>query len=159
MRGTGLKMEKKLKYNLAENMLISFLITFAAGASCYEESIPVSFIGLFRTVMIIMSIGTWFYISFFSGASSKWQFVIFTAIFWLAPQLIIYLADNGPEVCRMSTTMYLLSEFFSIMFNTPAEYMGGFFRIEAFPFIVIIALMCTFVFLAGTLFSMPREKR
>ena len=152
-------MSKRIRYNLLENMFISFIITFAAGTFCYEEHMPESFMNFFRPAILAVCICTWIYIAFFSGVRNKWGFEIFAVIFWLAPQLIIYLAESGPEVCRMSITMYLLSEFFTIMFAAPAGQMGGLLKIDAFPCIIITVLMCTFAFLVGNLLFRPSQKR
>lgn len=146
-------MKNELKYNFLDNMFISFIITYAAGAFCYEGHQPESLMNFLRPLVLIICICTWLYISFFSGLSNKWGFEIFTVIFWLAPQIIIYLADSGPQVFRMSVTMYALSEFFLMMFNTSAEHMGSLFRLGVVPVIFIIVLGCTFAFLAGNFFE------
>lgn len=150
--------EKRVKYYFLDNMFISFIITYAAGTICYEEYLPESFMNFFRPLMLAVCVCTWLYISFFSGVRSKWQFEIFAVIFWILPQLVIYLADSGPEICRMSVTLYALSELFLIMFNTPAEHIGGFIGVGAFPSIFIIVLLCTFAFLAGILLSDKLKK-
>lgn len=155
------KDEKKVhrrRYSLCENMFISFIITFAAGTICYESTLPEGFVNFYRTVVFILCIFTWIAISLFSGIRNKWQYEIFTVLFWIVPQIIIYLADNGPEFCRMSLTMYLLSEFSLIVFTRPAEAMGSAFRIGAVPMIFVIILVSTFAFLAGNLFSDKLKK-
>ncbi len=152
------KKHRKSSYSLCENMFLLFMITFAAGVFCYEKWMPESFMDIYLTVVFAVCIFTWLLISFFSGARNKWQFEIFTVIFWILPLLITYLADNGPEFCRMSITMYLLSEFSIVMFMTPAELIGSFIKIGPVPAILIMALVCSFAFLAGNLLSDKLKK-
>lgn len=146
------KIHKK-SYSICENMFISFIITFAAGSLCYEGYVPESLIKIYRMFVFILCILTWIVLSVISGAQNKWQYEIFTVLFWLIPPLAIYLANDGPEAFQMSMTMYLLSEMFIIMFRTPAEAVGEIFQMGATPIIFIIVLVCTFAFLAGNLFQ------
>lgn len=153
--------EKKLhkkSYSFCGNMFISFLITFAAGTLCYEEYVPESLIKFYRMFIFIICMLTWIILSVISGAKNKWQYEIFTVLFWLLPPLAIYLANDGPEVFRMSIPMYLLSEFSVILLTTPAEAMGEVFLMGGLPVIFMIVLICTFAFLAGNLFSDKLKK-
>lgn len=148
----------KSSYSLCENMFILFMITFAAGVFCYEKNMTESFMKIYRTAVFAICIFMWLAISFFSGSKNKWQFEVFSVLFWIVPLLIIYLANNGPEFCRMSITMYLLSEFFTIMFITPAELIGSLLKLGAVPVIIIMVLVCSFAFLAGNLLSDKLKK-
>lgn len=145
-------------YSTCENMFISFMITFTAGVLCFENYMPESFIEIYRTAVFVLCIGTWLALSFCSGAGKKWAYEIFTVLFWLVPLLVIYLADNGPELFRMSIIMYLLSEFSAIVFIAPAEAVGGFFGMGAVPAIFVMVLICTLAFLAGNLLSEKLKK-
>lgn len=146
------KIHKK-QYSICENMFISFIITFASGTICYEGYIPEGLAKIYRTLIFVICLLTWIVLSVISGAQNKWQYEIFTILFWLIPPLAIYLSNDGPEVFRMSISMYLLSELFTIMFRTPAEAVGEVFRMGAVPVILIVVLICTFAFLAGNLFQ------
>lgn len=140
-------------YSICGNMFISFIITLAAGTLCYEESVPESFIRIYRILIFSVCVFTWIIISLVSGIQNKWQYEVFTVLFWLIPPLAIYLANDGPETFRMSITMYLLSEFFTIMFIAPAEAMGEIFQMGAVPVIFVLMLTYTVAFLVGNLFS------
>ena len=100
--------KKKKNYSLCENIFISFMITFASGVLCFENYMPESFISIYRTFIFIVCIVTWLWLSFMSGVENKWGYEIFAAVFWLLPQLIMYLSDNGPEFCTMSVSGYFL---------------------------------------------------
>ncbi len=146
------------RYSLCENMFILFMITFAAGVLCYEKSMPESFTQLYKTAVFIICLFMWISLSLISGARNKWGFMVFTALFWFLPIIEIYLSNNGPEICRMSIVMYVLSEFFNIMFITPAGEIGELFKIGAVPVVIITALLSMFAFLAGNLFSDKLKK-
>lgn len=140
-------------YSLTANMFIAFIITFAAGTICFEKYMPEAFISIYRMILIILCFLTWFALSFISGKKRKWQFAIYSALFWLVPQLIIYLANDGSEMFRKSITMYLLSEFFAIMPNSIMENVGKIIKVGIIPFAFITVLLCTFCFLGGYLTS------
>ena len=158
MSGKKIPKGARIPYNFCGNMFISFIITFAAGTLCFEESLPESVINIYRMFVFIVCILTWIILSIISGVQNKWQYEIFTVLFWLVPPLVIYLANDGPEAFTMSMTMYLLSEFFAIMFSAPAEAVGEVLRIGAVPVMIVIVLLCTFAFLAGMLCSDKLKK-
>ena len=145
--------------NLIANMFLGFIITFAAGTTCFENFMPEKFITLYSGAVIALCFVTWLALSFISGTRKKWQFAVYAALFWILPQVIIYLADNGPEVFRKSITMYLLSEFSLILTVAPAESAGGVFGVGVIPFTVIIILLCAFSFLGGYLLADKRPKK
>lgn len=153
--------EKKARdetYNFWGNMFISFIITFAAGHLCFEESLPENIMKMYRTLVFIICIFTWIVLSITSGIQDKWRYEVFTVLFWLIPPLVIYLANEGPEAFTMSITMYLLSEFFIIMFETPAKAVGEVLGIGSVPVMLEIVLICSFAFLAGNLCSEKLKK-
>lgn len=139
------------RYDLGENMLLLSVITFAAGTFCYEKYMPESFMKVYRALIFAICIFMWLYLSLKSGYRNKWKFEIFSVIFWIVPLIEIYISYNGPEFCRRSTALYVLSEFFTIMYITPAETLGSAFNINGTAAVIVMALICSFVFLAGTL--------
>ena len=145
-------------YSLAENILITFIITFAAAAFCYEKYMPESFMKFYRFIMTTACMLTWLWLSFSGGARNKWRFLVYTAVFWLLPLIIIYLSDSGPEFCRMSITLYVISEFFRMMFINFAECIGNAFRLNAVPVLLIMLMLCVFAFLAGNFLSDKLKK-
>ncbi len=143
------KIKEKSSYSLTANMFIAFIITYAAGAICYESFMPEKFVTIYSTVVISVCFATWLLLSFLSGREGKWQFAVFAALFWIIPQLIIYLADSGPEVFMKSIIMYLLSELAVIFINSPIEKAGDLINVRVIPFTAVIVLMCLLSFLGG----------
>lgn len=139
--------------SLCADMFLSFIITFAAGVFCFENYMPEQIMEIYRYAVIAVCIITWLWLSFTSGVNKRWQYEVFAVLFWLLPLLVIYLADEGPEFCRMSITMYLLSEFAVFISTAPALLAGSFAGLEAVPCIFVILLLCVFAFLAGILLS------
>ncbi|MGN0674748.1 MAG: DUF4094 domain-containing protein [Oscillospiraceae bacterium] len=145
--------------SLCADMFLSFIITFAAGVFCYENYMPQQFMSIYRFAVIAVCIITWLGLSFSSGVRKRWQYEVFTVLFWLLPPLIIYLANEGPKFCRMSITMYLLSEFAEFISTAPALLVGSFADLGAVPCVFVILLLCIFAFLAGMLFSSEFSKK
>lgn len=145
--------------SLCADMFISFMITFAAGVFCFENYMPEKFMSIYRSAVLAICIITWLGFSFSSGVRKRWQYEVFAAIFWLVPPLIIYMANDGPEFCRMSITMYLLSEFAVFISTAPALLAGSILGLEAIPCIFVILLLCIFAFLAGLLLSSEFSKK
>ncbi len=146
-------LKKERNVSLAADMFLSFIITFAAGVLCYEDYMPEKFIGIYRAAVMVVCLATWFGISFFCGKKKKWQYELFAALFWLIPPLIVFLANDGPEFCRMSITMYLLAEFTEFISAAPAGLAGSIAGLGVLPSIMIILLLCVFSFMAGILTS------
>lgn len=145
------KVADKNSYSLTANMFIAFIITFAAGTIGFEENSPEKFIVIYSTVVTLLCFVTWLLLSFISGRNNKWQFVVFSSLFWILPHVVIYLANDGPEVFRMSITMYLLSEFMTITTLTPLEAVGEVINVKVIPFTAIVILLCIFSYLGGYL--------
>lgn len=152
------KKNLKSSYSLTANMFIAFIITFAAGTICFESYMPENFTAIYRAAVIALCLITWFALSFISGKKKKWQFAVYSVLFWVLPQVIIFLANDGPEVFRKSITMYLLSEFSAILVSAPAEAVGSLINIKVIPFIIVMVLLCVFSFLFGYLINDKNKK-
>ena len=147
------------RYSLTANMFLAFIVTFAAGTMCFEEYMPESFTKIYIAAVIAICFITWFVLSFISGKKKKWQFAVFSFLFWILPQVIIYLSNDGPEVFRKSITRYLLSEFSLILASAPAEAVGGLINVKVIPFTFIIIMLCIFSFLGGYLMTNKEDKK
>lgn len=134
-------------------MFLSFIITFAAAALTYEAYMPKNFMDFYGAAAVLACVMTWVTLSFLSGVFKKYDYMVFMLLFWLIPQIIIYAADSGPEIFRMSIVMYLLSEFSAMLTRAPAGAAGKLFGIGALPAVFVIVLLCVLLFLAGILFS------
>ncbi len=146
-------------YSMTANMFLSFMITFAAGTICFEGFMPEKFVAVYSAALIAVCFLTWFALSFISGKKGKWLFVVYSALFWILPQVIIYLANDGPEVFRKSITMYLLSEFSAILVTAPAEAAGSVINVKALPLTIIIILLCVLSYFAGYLVDDARKRQ
>lgn len=146
-------MTVRRKRSFISDMFISFIITFAAAAFSYEGYMPESFMNIFGPFVAFLCVLTWISCSFLDGAFKKYKYMVFMCLFWLIPQVIIYLADSGPEFCQMSITMYLLSEFSSMLTRSSAYAFGSLFGLSIFSSVVLIILLCVFSYLAGMLLS------
>lgn len=138
-------------YSLLSNMFLVSIITFTAGCMCFEKYMPETFSSIYSTAVIIICLCVWLVLSFISGAKKKWGFAVFSAIFWIIPQVIIYMANDGPEFCRKSITMYLLSEFSDIIINSTATKICDVIGVGTIAFTAIVVLLCVFSFFAGYL--------
>ena len=146
-------MTVRRKRSFIADMFISFIITFAAAAFAYEGYMPESFMNVFGPAVAFVCVLTWMSYSFLSGAFKKYKYMIFMCLFWLIPQIIIFLADNGSEFFRMSITMYLLSEFSYMLTRSSAYAFGSLLGLNEFSSVIIIILLCIFSYLAGMLLS------
>lgn len=146
-------MSVRRRHSFAADMFTSFIITFAAAVFTYDTYMPKEFMKFFGAAVLWLCILTWLCLSFLSGAYQKYRYMVFMLLFWLIPQIIIYAADSGPEIFRMSIVMYLLSEFSDLLTRAPAGAFGAFFSLGALPSLAVIVLLCVFSCLAGMLLS------
>ena len=151
----------KRKITLPDNMVMAALITFAFSAICYEAFMPERFVKIYRLALLSICALTWVFLSFRNGMKKKWQFELFAALFWMIPQLIIYLQSYGPRFMRFSLVMYALSELSSIILSKPAQTVGGLFGAGTVIGAVLIVAVCFICFAAGLLFEKycPKIKR
>ena len=144
---------KNTESTLSGMMFTSFIITYAAGAFRFEEYMPQTFIVFYRYAVLSICLLTWFGFSFLCGTKRKWQYEVFTLCFWLIPPLVIWLANEGPRVFRMSLIMYLISEFANVLVISPAALFGDAAGIGETPSIIIILVICALCFAGGVLIA------
>ncbi|MGN0695391.1 MAG: hypothetical protein ACI4J5_01350 [Oscillospiraceae bacterium] len=142
----------------ADNMFMTFLISLAAGASNYENYLPEQAGRFYGTVVWTACVLTWIVLSFMSGYRKKWQFEVFTAVYWILPAVLIYLANSGPKVFRFSLIMYSLSEFCSMILMQPVYMLSGRLGMGDAGGIVIIMAACLLCFGAGLFVNINRDK-
>lgn len=131
-----------MKINAFDDILEAFLITYAMAAFSFEKYVPEKITGFLRVIVFAAFALVWLWNSYKSGRERRAAFPIFAVCFWLLPQLIIYLADSGPEVFRMSVAMYVLSEFSELLANVPIKITGGIIGTSTFGAAAIILLLC-----------------
>lgn len=146
-------MTVRRKHSFVSDIFTLFIITFTAAAFSYEGYMPEGFMNIFGSAVAFVCVLTWMSCSFLGGAFKKYKYMIFICVFWLIPQVIIFLADSGPEIFRMSITMYLLSEFSYMLTRSSAYAFGSLFGLNEFSSVVIMILLCAFSYLAGMLLS------
>ncbi len=140
---------KKTAYSLLSNMLVAFLITFAASVESLDKSLPENLQSLFSNLIVVVCFLTWVGISFISGCRKKWGFAFFSVIVWILPQVIIFLANDGPRFFRMSLIMYALSEFSGVFSTALLEKMLGWLSGNAAVCAGIMTAVCVLFWLGG----------
>ena len=139
--------------SLADDILLTFLMTFAFAAYSYEARLDSGVLSAFRYVLLAVLLLTLLITAAKNGINKKTGFIVYSAAYWLLPQLVIVLFYQGPEIFRHSVTMYTLSEFAAILTTRPAEILGGYCGIPH-QMILVIMLLCIFgAFFVGAYFS------
>lgn len=132
-------------------MLAAFLATYAFAAFSFERYMSESFMRIFRPLVFAAFAAVWLFFSFKSGLKGGRKFPVFAALYWILPHIVIYLADNGPEVLRMSIGMYVFSEFLRFFTVVPAETLGAAIGITAPAAIAVMLLFCGSAYMSGYL--------
>lgn len=138
-------------------MLAAFFITYAFASFSFEKYMPESFVRLYRVAVFIVFAAVWLGFSFKSGRRAGRKFPIFAVLFWIVPQILIWLADNGPEVFRMSIIMYVLSEFMNFLTTVPFEICGTAVGISAPAAAALVLLLCGMSYMSGYLMRTLRQ--
>lgn len=138
-------------------MITAFLITYALAAFSFEKNMPESIMKIFSPVIFAVFAAAWLWFSYKSGRRNGRKFPIFTVLFWLLPQIVIYLADNGPEVFRMSIIMYVLSEFLMMLTNVPPQILGNAVGITVPAAFIVILLLCGAAYVSGIMVCTYKE--
>lgn len=151
--------KKRRHYGAVDDMLAAFFITYAFAAVSFEKYMPESFVKLYSVAVFIVFAATWLGLSFKSGRRASRKFPIFTVLFWIVPPIIVWLADSGPEVFRMSIIMYVLSEFMNFFTTVPSEICGTAVGISAFSAAAVILLLCGISYVSGYLIYTLRQSK
>ncbi len=144
---------------ICEDMVLLFLMTLCYAAVCYEGYMPKSFMIPYKAVVTLFFAGSWICVSFKNGFLERWQNLVFSVLFWTLPQLLIYLANDGPRALRMSVAMYVISEFAVFISSVPGTLLGGVLGLNELFGAVASGILCAAVFVAGVLFSAVRKKK
>lgn len=142
-------MKNKRKTGFADDMAVLFLLTYAFAAFSYEKYMPEEIMKIYNLLVFLVFAAVWLGVSFRNGKRMSRKFPVFAMLFWILPQIIIYLADNGPEVMRMSIIMYVLSEFCILLTSVPADIIGGALDIPTAAAIAVILLLCAAAYMFG----------
>ncbi len=134
---------------LADDILLTFLMTFTFAAYSFEARLDSGGMSVFRHVLLAVFLLTWIITAVKNGIGKKVGFAVYTALYWLVPGLITLLFYNGPEILRHSVTMYTLSELSAILTTRPAEILGGYFGLPAEMSMIIIMLIIFGAFFIG----------
>ncbi|MDE6762391.1 MAG: hypothetical protein K2J73_01775 [Oscillospiraceae bacterium] len=134
-----------------EDMFAAFLATYALASFSYEKYMPESFMRIFSFAVFALFAAAWLWFSFKSGRRSGRKFPIFAVLYWIVPHILVYLADNGPEVLRMSIVMYVLSEFMIFLTTVPAGVVGTAVGISSSYATAVILLLCGAAYMSGYL--------
>lgn len=134
-----------------DDILAVFLITYALAAFSYEKYMPEGIMKFMQAITFVLFAAAWLWNSFKSGKRKGVAFPIFAVFFWIFPQLIIYFANNGPEIFRMSVIMYVLSEFSDLLTTVPMKITGSVVGISAYGAATVILLLCAACYLFGML--------
>lgn len=151
--------KKRRHYGAVDDMLAAFFITYAFAAFSFEKYMPESFVRVYRSAVFILFAATWLGLSFKSGRRAGRKFPIFAVLFWIVPPILIWLADSGPEVFRMSIIMYVLSEFMNFFTTVPSEVCGTAVGISAPAAAAVILLLCGVSYMSGYLMYTFRQSK
>lgn len=149
--------KKKMRSPSVDDMIAAFLITYAFAAFSFEKNMPESIMKIYNAVVFAVFAAAWLWFSYKSGRRRGRKFPIFTVMFWLLPQVVIYLADSGPEVFRMSIIMYVLSEFLMMLTNVPPQILGNAVGITVPASVIVILLLCGASYMSGMLVCTYKE--
>lgn len=143
---------------ICEDMALLFFMTFCYSAVCCENYMPVSFMQVYKTVISLFFAGCWLCIMFKSGSRGRWQLLLFSVLFWFLPQLLIYLANDGPRVFRMSVLMYVLSEFSVFISSVPGTFVGKLFGMGDLAGVAASCIISIAIYFAGVAFTVLSKK-
>lgn len=152
--------KKRIKrtYSLFDDMLLAFLITFAAAVANYSENIPESLLDMYKAGTSVIFLAVWLGLSLYSGLTSKWKFAVFTALFWIIPAAGMLLYESGPDFFGLSVIMYVLSEFFRLLTIDSAAAVMSVFGVDGIAVPVIFMLINLLSFFAGVVFVILRKE-
>jgi len=150
--------KRKITSRSADDILAALLITYALAAFSYEKYMPDSFMNIWNVIVFVFFAAAWAGLSFKNGYLNKRAFPIFTALFWTIPHIVIFLANDGPKAFRMSITIYVLSEFFTILTVVPSEITGGVLGISSPAAVIVIILLCAAGYLSGMFMAVGKRR-
>ncbi|MDR1688373.1 MAG: hypothetical protein LBS21_07155 [Clostridiales bacterium] len=124
---------KTEKLSIFQNMFLCTAISLACAFYQFDTFIPVvasQTINAFLTVLLVVC---WLWCSFISGFWNRYSFLVYTAVFWIIPRLIIMKQENtgildynkyldaASQISRL-TVQFSLSEL-SDFLGTPVLYL------------------------------------
>ena len=136
-------------FGTADKMFMAFMITFAASSMNYEAYIPEKAAMLYRVCLWSVCAAVWIVLSFTSGMKGKWQFELFTALYLIVPQAVIFLNESGPEFCRFSISIYSLSQFSQLLLMQPVYMLGDLMNMSNILISLIYIAVSLLIFAAG----------
>ena len=149
--------KSKKNVTLFDDILLTFLITYVFAAYSYEQRFSAEFTSLLEKCMLIIFIITWMITAVKNGMNKKTGFALYSAAYWLVPQLIIILFNSGPELFRHSVFVYTLSEFSLVLSTRPAVLTGKYIGVTAEMALLLILMIIFAAFFGGLAYANDKQ--
>ncbi len=156
--------QKKISLNIRcgtaafEDMFAAFLISYALMSFGYEKYMPAPFMEIWNYFVFLLFAATWIVLSFKNGLKKSFAFPIFAVLFFMLPELAVFLANDGPRVFRMSVIMYVISEFCALIVNSPLRVFTSEAKENSHIISsVICAAVCVLSYAAGVIATNKRK--
>lgn len=139
----------KAVFKPVEDILICMGITFAISVLSYEKYMPENMMKIYLPLIFAAFALTWAWSALSNGYRKSRAFPFLTVFFWLAPEALFFLSENGPMFLRLSSIYLFLADCSKLIVSYPETVISGLFNVSAFISSIIISVFFLLLYAGG----------
>jgi len=134
-----------------QDMLLCLAVTAASAFYEFEYFVPEIAGNLIRKLLLILFAVVWIWCSFLNGFWKKYRFLVFTALFWIIPRLIIIVKDGTP-IRNYNKFLDAGAQYSRVLVQFSLSGLSGLLNASVILSTVVLLVWCAAAFYAGTAF-------
>jgi hypothetical protein len=135
-----------------QDMSLCAAVTFACAFYEYEKFLPAFATDAIKSVLAVLFAVCWLYGAFLSGYRGKYGFLVYAAVFWTLPRLVILKAESA-GILGYDKYADAAARFSRLITDASAAWTARGFGVPVFYVIISLLMWCAALFYAGTRFK------
>lgn len=138
---------EKRKNRCAEDMILCVAITLACGFYYFEGKQP--FMEYIRPTLEFLMLCCWVGLAFKNGIKERVSFLMFSTLYWMIPQIFIYLYNINDNVKNYSSLLKTSQRYSELLVKNPLDELSQWLNISHAIVAIAFTVFCGLVFIGG----------
>jgi len=138
----------KRKSTVWQDMFLCTAVTLCVAFYEFERFVPAVAVNFISTVLTALFVICWMWCAFLNGFWKKYSFLIFTAVFWLVPRLVILREENA-GILNYNKYLDAMSQYSRLLVEFPFLKLSDLFNTSGFLLTVSFLMWCVLMYFAG----------
>jgi len=146
-----IKLAREKKTSTVQDMLLCTAITLSSAFYEYETFMPAVAADVLRILIMVLLPVCWFWCAFLNGIWKKHSFMIFTAVYWIIPRIIIIWRQNM-SITNYNRFLDAASQYSRLCVETSLRGLSSLLNITELTTSIVLMVWCLCFFYGGRVF-------